>query len=63
MSPPHHVLPEKPLEWQWALHLCGDSALFWEEQLCRDPFISESLRQKKLNMATITIPEDSPSVC
>lgn len=36
MSPPHHVLPEKPLEWQWALHLCGDSTLFWEEQLCRE---------------------------
>lgn len=32
MSPPHHVLPENPLEWQWALHLCGDSSLFGEEQ-------------------------------
>ena len=33
MSPPHHVLPEKPLGWQWALHLCGDSSLFGEEEL------------------------------
>lgn len=36
MSPPHHVLPEKPLGWQWALHLCGDSSLFGEEELCQE---------------------------